>query len=148
MEDKTYEFEELESLSDHELTVCLEQSWNIKKGQFEIWGEIKPLGNTTWGYLTNPRTTSDNKLLAYPLEGVSGTCEFFINPNDARKFGDQHSSRFIKCKLRLSPKSERDKHKIPFEMNVLPGSCSYLQELPKEVPHEVLTHNEKSFFSV
>lgn len=146
MKDKIYEFEDLKNLSDHELRKCLEESWNLKNDQFEIWGEIKPLGHNTWGYLTNPRTISDNKLLAYPLKGVSDTCEFFINPNDAKKFGDQHSSRFIQCKLQLSPKFERDKHKIPFEMNVLPSSCSSLEELPEEVPHEILTHNEKSFF--
>jgi len=31
-------------------------------------------------------------------------------------------------------------------MNVLPSSCSLLEELPEEVPHEILTHNEKTFF--
>ena len=146
MEEKTYEFEELENLSDHELRTCLEQNWNIKNGQFEVWGEIKPLGHNTWGYLTNPRTISDNKILAYPLKGVSRTCEFFINPKDAQRFGNQHSSRFIQCKLQLSPLSQRQKHEIPFEMNVLPSSCSLLEELPKEVPHDILTYNEKSFF--
>ena len=146
MKDKIYEFEELENLSEPELQACLEESWNIKNGQFEVWGEIKPLKDTAWGYLMNPRTISDNKLLAYPLRGSGRACEFFINPNDAKKFGDRYSPRFIRCKLELSPLSERKKHNIPFEMNISQGSCSLLERLPEEVPHEILTHNEKAFF--
>jgi energy-coupling factor transporter ATP-binding protein EcfA2 len=146
MKEKVYELEELETLSEQELKACLENSWNIKDGQFDVWGEIRPLKDTAWGYLTNPRTISDNKLLTYPLRGIGRICEFFLNPHDAKKFGDRDSPRFIRCKLELSPLSEREKHNIPFEMNVLPGSCSFLEELPEEVPHEILTHNEKTFF--
>ncbi|MEI6746296.1 MAG: hypothetical protein WCL34_10060 [Methylococcaceae bacterium] len=146
MKEKIFEFEELKNLSEQELKACLEDSWNIKNGQFEVWGEIKPLKDTAWGYLTNPRTISDNKLLTYPLKGISRICEFFISPNDAKKFGDRDSSRFIRCKLELSPRSEREKHNIPFEMNVFSGTCSLLEELPEEVPHEILSHNEKTFF--
>ena len=146
MEEKIYEFEELENLSEQEIQACLEESWNIKNGQFEVWGEIKPLKDTAWGYLTNPRSISDNKLLTYPLKGIDKACEFFINPNDAKKFGDQNSPRFIRCKLELSPLSVRERHNIPFGMNVSRGSCSLLEELPEEVPHEIFTHNEKTFF--
>lgn len=147
MEEKVYELEELQDLSDEELRACLADSWQIKNGQFEVWGEIKPLRDKDFGYLTNPRTISDNKLLTYPLVGINRICEFFINPKDAKKFGDRDSYRFIRCKLELSPLSEREKHNIPFEMNVLPGSCSWLEELPKEVPHEIMTDtNAKRFF--
>jgi len=146
MQDKIYEFKELENLSDQELRACLEQSWDIKNGQFEVWGEIKPLKDNACGFLTNTRTTSNNKLLAYPLRGVGRTCQFFINSNDAQQYGDRHLSRFIRCKLELSPLSERRKHGIPFKMNVLPSSCSPLEQLPKEIPHDILTHNERTFF--
>jgi len=146
MEEKIYEFEELKNLSDQEIKTCLEESWSIKNGQFEVWGEIILINDASWGYLTNPRTISDNKLLNYPLRGVDRACEFFINPNDAKKFGDRHSRRFIRCKLELSPLLEREKHNIPFEMNVSQGSCSLLVELPEEVPHGILTDKEKIFF--
>jgi hypothetical protein len=149
MEEKVYELEELENLSKQELKACLENSWNIKNGQFEVWGEIqlfKDIENKDHWRLTNPRTISNNKLLTYPLKGISGICEFFINPKDAKKFGDRDSPRFIRCKLELSPLSEREKHNIPFEMHVLPGTCSLLEELAEEVPHEILTDNEKTFF--
>lgn len=146
MEEKTYTFEELEDLSEQELLSCLEDSWGIKNSNFEIWGEIKPLGKTNWGYLKNPRTIIDNKLLFYPLKGIKDSCEFYINPEDAQKFGDRYSSRFIRCKLELSPIVERKKHNIPFEMNVVPDSCSLLESLPEQIPHDILTHNEKSFF--
>ena len=146
MENKIYELEELENLSEQELQECLEKSWNIKNGQFDVWGEISLLKGTSWGYLINSRTIKDNKLLVYPLIGVDRACSFFINPSDAKKFGNQHSSRFVRCKLELSPLSERMKHNIPFEMNVLPGSCISLEELPEQIPHDILTHNEKNFF--
>ena len=68
MEEKVYELEEIENLSEQELKACLENSWNIKNGQFEVWGEIKPLKDTAWGYLTNPRTISDNKLITVVLQ--------------------------------------------------------------------------------
>lgn len=146
MEEKVYELEELENLSKQELKACLENSWNIKNGQFEVWGEITLLKDKAWGYLTNAHTISDNKLLTYPLKGTSGVCEFFINPSDAKKIGDRDSPRLIRCKLELSPLSEREKYNIPFLMNVLPGTCSLLEELPEEVPHEILSLNEKTFF--
>lgn len=145
MEDKIFEFEELENLSEQELQTHLGKSWNINNNQFDVWGEISPLKDTTWGYLINPRTISDNKLLTYPLIGFDRVCSFFINPKDAQKFGDRDSSRFIRCKLELSPLSERKKHNIPFEMNVSPGSCIPLEELPEELPHDILTHNNKNF---
>lgn len=146
MEEKVYELEELEALSEQELKACLEGSWNIQNSQFEVWGEIKLFKNIRWGHLTNPRTIHNNKLLAYPLKGNNRVCEFYINPGDAQKFGNHDSSRFIRCKLELSPLSERKKHNIPFEMNVSPGSCSSLEELPEAIPYDILTHNEKDFF--
>jgi energy-coupling factor transporter ATP-binding protein EcfA2 len=146
MEVKIYEQEELENLSEPELISCLEESWNINNGQFEVWGEIKPLKDSTFGHLTNTRTIVENKLLAYPLKGNYRAGEFFINKNDAQRFGDKNTSRFIRCKLELSPPSEREKHNIPFEMNIAPGSCSPLEELPELVPHEILTHDEKTSF--
>jgi energy-coupling factor transporter ATP-binding protein EcfA2 len=146
MEEIFFEYKELENLSDRELISCLEKSWNITNGQFEVWGEIKSLKNSTWGYLTNTRTIVGNKLLVYPLKGIDRACEFFINPQDAQRFGDKNASRFIRCKLDLSPLSEREKHNIPFEMNVSPGSCSLLEELPDLVPHEILTHDEKASY--
>lgn len=148
MEEKVYELEELENLSEQELKACLEDSWNIKNGQFEVWGEIQLSKNIekNYGKLINPCTINDNKLLTYPLRGNSSICAFHIYPSDAKKFGDRGSPRFIRCKLELSPLSERERRNIPFEMNVLKGSCSLLEELPEEVPHEILTHNEKTFF--
>lgn len=146
MEEKVYELEELKALSVQELKACLEDSWNIKNGQFEVWGEIRLLKSNSWGYLTNPRTINDNKLLTYPLIGFSRICEFFINSVDAKKFGNRDFTRFIRCELELSPLSEREKHNIPFEMSVSPGTCSLLEELPEVVPHNALTHNERSSF--
>lgn len=147
MEEKTYEIEELKALSDQELKACLEESWSIKSGQFDVWGEIKPLQDKTFGFLTSPRTVGDNRLLTYPLRGSDSVCSFFIIPNDAMKFGDNNFSRFIRCKLDLSPVAEREKHNIPFMMMVLPGSCLALEELPDVLPHEVLAHNGKNFVS-
>ena len=36
MEEKVYEPEELEALTKQELIACLEDSWDIKNGQFEV----------------------------------------------------------------------------------------------------------------
>jgi len=146
MEEKFYELEELENLSKQELKACLENSWNIKNGQFEVWGELQLCGDKGYGRLTNPRTISDNKLLAYPLRANSSICAFYINHSDAEKFGDRDFPRFIRCKLELSSLIERKKSNIPFQMNVLKGTCSFLEKLPEEVPHEIVTHNEKTFF--
>jgi hypothetical protein len=99
MEEKVYDLEELENLSKQELKACLENSWNIKNGQFEVWGEIELLKDKAHGYLTNAHTISDIKLLTYPLKGMSSVCKFFISPKDAKKFGDRDSPRFIRCKL-------------------------------------------------
>ena len=45
MGEKIYEIEELKALTDQELKTCLADSWNIKNGQFDVWGNIKLVKN-------------------------------------------------------------------------------------------------------
>lgn len=147
---KIYDTTELEKLSEEELVACLRDSWEMEDDQFEVWGEINKIKSkediTIWR-LINPYSIKSNKLLIYPLRGHDRvSCSFFINPVDGKKFGSQNHSRFIRCKLELSPRLEREKHQIPFEMNVAPGSCSSLIELPSVVPHDIFTFEDKTSF--
>ncbi|WP_133011249.1 McrB family protein [Marinomonas flavescens] len=146
MENKIYNFDELEGLSDIDLEEILERSWNIENGNFEVWGEVKLFADKTWGYLINPRTISENKLISYPLTGINNTCKFFINPKDVKKIGDENTSSFVRCKLQLSPLSEREKHNIPFEMNTCPGSFSLLEKLPFDISNDIFTNDNMSSF--
>lgn len=142
MSEILYEHSELEGLSDSELLELLEKSWGINDGDFDVWGEIYLLADQRWGYLKNARTVKDNRLLSYPLQGFRGACEFWVHPNDPEK----HRDRLIRCKLELSRLGEREKYGNPFRMNVSSGSVSLLEKLPEEVPHEIISDNEKNFF--
>lgn len=146
MSNKVYEYSELEGLSDTELLATLQSSWGYEDDNFEVWGEVTLFKDREWGHLKNPRMLASNNLLSYPLTGVNGPCEFWINPADAKKYGDQRGARFIKCKLTLSRPKEREKHRIPFMMSVLPGSCSSLEKLPASVPHDIVTADDVSYF--
>lgn len=146
MAKKVYGYSELEGLSDTELLATLQSSWGYEDDNFEVWGEVTLYKDRKWGHLKNPRMLTSNDLLSYPLTGVNGPCEFWINPADAKKYGDQRGTRFIKCKLNLSRPEEREKHRIPFMMSVLPGSCSSLEKLPASVPHDLVTADEVSYF--
>ncbi|MCG7643725.1 MULTISPECIES: hypothetical protein [unclassified Alteromonas] len=144
MEIRDYEEFELEPLTDSELVSILQKRWELDDTEFNVWGELKPLGDVSQGYLTNVRAIGSGTILTYPLKGHSNNCEFYVHPQDASKYGHRRNSRLIRCQLVLSPKKERQKHRIPFEMNVKLGSCSELKELPSGTSIEILNADDKS----
>ncbi|MBP4058347.1 AAA family ATPase [Aeromonas sp. Prich7-2] len=144
MTDILYESSELLGLSDSELLERLDRSWGIASDGFKVWGEFSRTANGTWGYLKNPRSIKNNQLLSYPLSGANGTCEFWIHPQDASKF--EGTSIFIKCRLEFAPIAERKKHKIPFEMKVVRGSCRELTKLPEVVTNDIFTNQSNESF--
>lgn len=147
MSEKLYEKSTIEKLSDQELLAILKDAWKISGSEFDVWGEIIPSNETReWGLLRNARIINSNKILTYPLHGFSNPCEFWISPSEIKKYSDSKISNFIKCKLELSPPKEREKFKVPFLMKVTTGSCEYLKQLPNELPIDIITDNEKSFF--
>lgn len=85
MSNKVYEYSELEGLSDTELLATLQSSWGYEDDNFEVWGEVTLFKDREWGHLKNPRMLASNNLLSYPLTGVNGPCEFWINPADAKR---------------------------------------------------------------
>ncbi|WP_058119133.1 McrB family protein [Photobacterium kishitanii] len=147
MEVKIYTRDELVGLSEKDLFDCLAKSWGVEDGKIEVWGELPPLGDNNFGFLRNTYLVKNGKALYYPLEGESfEPCRFFIAPHDAKKYGSKTKTRIIKCGLELSPESERKKHNNPFGLCASSGTCENLQNLPKEVPHDIITDNEKSYF--
>ncbi|MBQ4852721.1 restriction endonuclease, partial [Pseudoalteromonas sp. MMG012] len=130
MEGKIYDHNELKFYSNQELVQCLKEHWKVETDTIEVWGEIKPLKDKSFGFLTNVSTFTSNTPLIYPLKGHEYYCDFFISSSDAQKFGNRNSPRLIRCELVLAPEAERKKHNIPFELNVLPGSCTPLEQLP------------------
>ncbi|MDK2762389.1 MAG: AAA family ATPase [Alteromonas macleodii] len=135
-----YTFDEVSSLTDDELLGSLANSWEIADDCLEVWGELPPLGNSTYCFLRNPRLISSGERLYYPLVGLEKEpCRFFVAPKDALKFGAKNNRAYIRCKLKLSPKSERIKHNNPFSLCVDEGTSEQLTLLPKEVPLKVLT---------
>ena len=141
MNDIIYDRDELADKSDAELLDILAKSWGVDDGNFEIYAELPPLKNTTYGFLRNPRLLKTGKKLSYPLEGkTEDSCSFFINSQDATTVGSKKNTRFIRCQLDLSPKSERVKHDNPFELNVRSGTAEQLKELPSDISHDVISH--------
>lgn len=139
MNPSTYKQEELAGLTDDELLEILARSWGIDDGKFEIWGELPPLGDSTFGFIRNPHLLKSNEQLFYPLEGLEiEPCQFFMAPQDALKCGSKSHSRFVCCELELSPLSEREKHKNPLGLCVKRGTAERLRHLPQALSQDVI----------
>ena len=139
MNEIIYTQDELKDLSDDKILGLLAKSWGIDDGKFEVWGELPPLGDTSFGFLRNPYLVKTGDRLYYPLQGhEQEPCRFFVAPQDASRYGSKTKQRFIRCELELSPESERVKHNNPFSLCVKKGSGENLRYLPKEIPQEIL----------
>lgn len=139
MNPSIYKQEELAGLTDDELLEILARSWGIDDGKFEIWGELPPLGDSTFGFIRNPHLLKSNEQLFYPLEGQEiEPCQFFMAPQDALKCGSKSHSRFVCCELELSPLSEREKHKNPLGLCVKKGTAERLRHLPQTLSQDAI----------
>lgn len=141
MNEVIYSKEELEDRSEAELFAILKQSWGVNDNKIEVWGELPALGDTTFGFLRNPRLVSTGDRLYYPVQGLEiEPCRFFMAPQDASSCGSKKHKRFVRCELELSPESERRKHNNPLSLCVKSGTGEKLLYLPKEIPLEILTN--------
>ncbi len=145
-ETKTYTLDELKELSPSALLDCLADAWGITSGAFEIWGELSLSYNEQWGILKNAYSIESGKLLSYPLKGMSEVASFWVPIADAHMFVKDKEQTFIRCQLELSPAVERNKHNIPFEMQVKPRSGLLLEKLPDNIPNDVVTANDLRSF--
>ena len=140
MLDVTYNKDELVGISDEELINALAKAWEDEDKTFEVCGELPALGDSTFGFLQNVHLIKNGKLLYYPLKGENRTsARFFVNPKDAAACGSKNKTCWIRCKLELSPTSERAKHNNPLLSCVKEGTAESLRELPENIPIEVIT---------
>lgn len=139
MNEKIYTKEELKGLSEDEILALLAESWGVQNGKIEIWAELPPLGESTYGFILEPHSVLTGERLYYPLKGLDrGNCKIFVSPKDAVRLGDKRKRCYVRCEVELSPESERIKHDNPFELTLKKGSGENLLYLPKEIPHEIL----------
>ena len=54
MNEIIYTADELKGLSDAEILELLAKSWGIDDGKFEVWGELPPISDTSYGFVRNP----------------------------------------------------------------------------------------------
>ncbi|MFV5374312.1 McrB family protein [Acinetobacter calcoaceticus] len=139
MNEKIYTKEELKGLSEDEILALLAESWGVQDGKIEIWAELPPLGESTYGFILEPHSVLTGERLYYPLKGLDrGNCKIFVSSKDAVRLGDKRKRCYVRCEVELSPESERIKHDNPFELTLKKGSGENLLYLPKEIPHEIL----------
>lgn len=139
MNEKIYTKEELKGLSEDEILALLAESWGVQDGKIEIWAELPPLGESTYGFILEPHSVLTGERLYYPLKGLDrGNCKIFVSPKDAVRLGDKRKRCYVRSEVELSPESERIKHDNPFELTLKKGSGENLLYLPKEIPHEIL----------
>lgn len=139
MNEKIYTKEELKGLSEDEILALLAESWGVQDGKIEIWAELPPLRESTYGFILEPHSVLTGERLYYPLKGLDrGNCKIFVSPKDAVRLGDKRKRCYVRCEVELSPESERIKHDNPFELTLKKGSGENLFYLPKEIPHEIL----------
>ncbi|MDD0803361.1 MULTISPECIES: McrB family protein [Acinetobacter] len=139
MNEKIYTKEELKGLSEDKILALLAESWGVQDEKIEIWAELPPLGESTYGFILEPHSVLTGERLYYPLKGLDrGNCKIFVSPKDAVRLGDKRKRCYVRCEVELSPESERIKHDNPFELTLKKGSGENLLYLPKEIPHEIL----------
>ena len=56
-------------MSDAEILELLAKSWGIDDGKFEVWGELPPISDTSYGFVRNPYLVTTGEQLYYPLKG-------------------------------------------------------------------------------
>src|SRR5690625_4169036 len=140
MVDLVYSKDELLGFSDEELINALAKAWGDEDKTLEVWGELPALVGSSFGFLQNVRLIKNSKTLYYPLEGENkAPARFFVNPKDAAICGSHSRACLIRCKLELSPISERKKHNNPLLSCVKEGTAELLQELPEHIPIEIIT---------
>ena len=145
MNEIIYNPEELIELTNDELLAILFKSWGVTDGKLEVWGELPPLGDLTYGFLRNPVLIKTGEILYYPLHEHEDTpCRFFMSPTEALNSGSKVYSRFVRCELELSPYSERVKHNNPFSLCVKKGSAKNLRFLPKKIVFDSLINDDSA----
>jgi len=140
MNEVIYSQHELKGLSDLELLNIIKKSWGVEGDEIEVWGELDPLRDASFGFLSNAHLVATGEKLYYPIEGRDREhCSFFMGPHDAFNCGSKSKKHFVRCQLELSPESERAKHNNPLGLCVKKGTGEQLFDLPKKIPLEVLT---------
>lgn len=138
-----FSISELERMTDPELLGVLRRSWGFED-KLEVWGELPRVDalDLTFYKVINIRSVLDNRQLEYPFDAKykldSGG--IYIDKYSAKKL-IAAGTRFIRCEAVLSPKSERDKHGNPLEIQVRTASVIPLTDIPIELENPVFNEH-------
>jgi len=144
-----YSISDLDLMTDPELLGVLRESWGFDD-KLEVWGELskKETPDTQFYVLINPRSVQDNRPLVYPFEASHQLDRYgiYIDKSSAQKLFDA-GIRFIRCEVVLSPKSEREKHFNPLEVQVNIASVIQLTEFPIKLNDHLISTDDSTLIN-
>ncbi|MEG2498793.1 AAA family ATPase [Brevundimonas sp.] len=126
---------EVDSLEGYALAE-LRREWGYEPDErIVVIGNIRaaklPDGKTIY-FLEDLKHASSFSSLRYPHVAINGSHSAFIGPVLPQGFDLQAKYLWALAELTLSPKKEREKHKNPYQCNVVRGTLRPLSEMPKD----------------
>lgn len=135
---------ELLERSSEEILSLLKKQWGYQEGEpFDLIGKLKKIPTENGGFyiLESIHSVQDGSALLYPLdkEGVRHTVYVGMPSNDF-SFND-----WVKARVKLSPKSEREKHDNPFALKVINDSLQQLEAVPESAVNTTFNVSGESY---
>lgn len=135
-----YRVQDVAGFADEEILALLKAVWNYADGQpFYIFGQLEEVslqsGNKIY-FLVRPRSVNDGSALRYPLEGIA-THKVYIGSSGRiglkLKADEINDGIWVKARVELSPETERNKQKNPFNLQTVDKGVTRLQKIPRQV---------------
>jgi hypothetical protein len=125
---------DLSDYSEARLLRTLKTYWGYDDAQpFDIIGRLRRRGVESGNphfILVDLHSANDGSVLLYPLNEADVSQTIYVGGVNESQF---YSGAWIKARVILSPKNERDKHKNPFSLKAVRGGLQVLEAIPKEV---------------
>lgn len=139
MNEVIYTKDELIDKTDKELLEILCKSWGLNDNRIYVWGELRPMVDDKYGFLTNVHLVETGILINYPLEGIKSDFAIFVGSSDVARCGSTDSITYVSCELELSKMSRRQKLDNPLLLTVKKRTIMKLKALSKEIPLNIIS---------
>jgi len=139
---KVYSIADFKNHSDGEWLAIVKKAWGYSEGQaFEVLGRLKEIPTKTGKFyvLEDIRRISDGASLLYPAKIKDGSHTVYIGSINESALsadllaGEELPSKWVKLRVDLSPKEEREKRENPMALKMVRGSLEILQSVPEEL---------------
>ncbi len=135
---KLFEISQVGDLPADELTNLLKQSWGYDITEpFDVIGRLREKSSTnsrSFYILEDLHSVNDGSLLLYPIQDSDIWQAVFVGRvNNVGMNESSIEGAWVKARVELSPKAERDKHNNPFALSAVHGGIRILSDVPDDI---------------